>query len=807
MTVTGEKSSIWVVFIVVVVTLGPMFYGNLHVKRAGILDNAILKTSDPYYVMGQQVDVLANQGLTTGEQVVLLIPFEHSLNKDDLKLVKKITDKVRLALPDVGILSLSTAAHYKDINDELTTDPYITDHMLSDSNFDMKVWQKDVRNDKGIYGLLIGRNFDYAQVILFLPSTCDEVSMFWRIVEMLEGRPISNIERYFKNNIQPAGIFAKVLPAGWLMGRGLTDASLLDDILRLSTLGLILAWCVFLLQLRSVRQASVATLVVALSFWWTRGSIGLLQMAGIGIYERVYILLVFTGQIVAGISFAEHKFASYHKIRQTHPYMKCAQVWQQSNTVHEMILITAVIAILNFITLYQIGVRGIMEVGFLSVIGIIWLLILVLVFMPAVHILIGGEASHKTYGFMSRLSNAWDRLLQKIVAGLHYVLSLSNDKLFNADKLGWKAIIIVIVFLVCAITFVLNGKLIIRTKPLEYIRHSIVYRASEFLKDPQRYGFDRIAFLVKPKYDAAELAVWQPYFLSETRKLQQALQRQPQFREVNFVGDTLGVIARESYKHELNTRQQLHDALQLIEWDLPPLVKEQLWYDGGFVMFASTNTMDDSNLMGQSCDQVLLTAKNFNLEVLPFGKVPLYPRADKYIREGKPINLLTSQWMIIAVYFVWLTWRNHKRKSAYKLSPFWVSMVMSVPFIFASSVITMVMVLCRVPLDQATACITALAINAAADFGLYPMAAFDSLIVQGHDVRMALSQALKDKGEVVLIDIILNCLCFAPLMCSVFLPVQRLGWVMIAMLVACGFGSLVLMPALLPWCVLKNKNN
>jgi predicted RND superfamily exporter protein len=130
---------------------------------------------------------------------------------------------------------------------------------------------------------------------------------------------------------------------------------------------------------------------------------------------------------------------------------------------------------------------------------------------------------------------------------------------------------------------------------------------------------------------------------------------------------------------------------------------------------------------------------------------------------------------------------------------------MNVPFLFAISAITSVMVIFRVPLDQATACISALAINAAADFGLYLVYEYQNKLIQGWDKRQALQYALLNRGDVIVVDIVLNAICFAPLMLSSFLPVVRLGWIMVVMLFACGFGALVLMPALLPWAVVRKK--
>jgi predicted RND superfamily exporter protein len=107
----------------------------------------------------------------------------------------------------------------------------------------------------------------------------------------------------------------------------------------------------------------------------------------------------------------------------------------------------------------------------------------------------------------------------------------------------------------------------------------------------------------------------------------------------------------------------------------------------------------------------------------------------------------------------------------------------------------------RIPLDQATACTTALAINASVDFGIYLVADYQTALRNGHDLDGALYYALADRGRIITVDIVLNAICFAPLMLSSFLPVARLGWLVIVMLIACGVGALLIMPALLPWCV------
>jgi predicted RND superfamily exporter protein len=101
-----------------------------------------------------------------------------------------------------------------------------------------------------------------------------------------------------------------------------------------------------------------------------------------------------------------------------------------------------------------------------------------------------------------------------------------------------------------------------------------------------------------------------------------------------------------------------------------------------------------------------------------------------------------------------------------------------------------------IPLDVATAIITALAINASVDFAIYYVIAYmDALTKTDRDNAIILT--MKGKGEIIINDIVLNAACFSPLIASSFTPISRLGWMMVVMIIACGIGSLVVMASLL----------
>ncbi len=413
--------------------------------------------------------------------------------------------------------------------------------------------------------------------------------------------------------------------------------------------------------------------------------------------------------------------------------------------------------------------------------------------------------------------DAWDRLLSAII-GFIYGIFEGADTGEKRRRLALKALIALCVisaaaFAVVGLDYMPGLKkdfqfIEVRTKPLEYIPGTIVDRAGSLLNAPGNYGFDRVSVLVRPKEQGGDAApMTDPAFIARVDRLQQRFAEGTSAREANSIVDTLKVISRESYGSILPaTRQQAADSLRMVRWDLGETTASQLFYDGGATVYLS-KASEDSNLLAQLCDEILAVAKNEfpELDVSIFGKLGLYQRSDKYIREGKPLNVLTSQWIVIIACWLWIGWRGRKTAASLRLSGFRTGLVCNVPFVFASAATVFVMVIMRVPLDQATACMTALAINAAVDFGLYLVADYQSALREGRDEQGALRYALGEKGKIILIDIILNALCFAPLMTSRFIPVARLGWIMIVMLIFCGIGALVLMPALLPWCVKKEQ--
>ncbi len=789
-----------------VLTIIVFTYGNIITKSKDILDDCLMDKTNRIYLMDQKVQALSDKGFKTGNAVFFLVKFPSGeVAKEDLKHIKSFTEKLKRRFPMFGVESLATA--YDFVGDKVQ--PYINDEFLK--NGDLAAWKNKIHQDEGIYGLLIGRNFNYGIVAMTIPAGHEDMKIFREVKQFLQVKPISFLDWYLQPDIRSAEEFKPITAFSWVISRGTMYYAFFLDSFTGTPIGIALATLAFLVFFRSGGQTLISVITLLIAMWWTRGAIGLAQVIGFDLYERLYFLLVFPSTLVAGLSFLSRKIDLYNELRREFPLESRWQIWQKTGCLNQLILTAAFIGFINFITLYQIQILGIWEVGIFSAVSIVILVLLVLFFVPACQTLFGGETKS-----LSQNQGWWDRFTLKI-AGLCYKSITANG---NRNKAIVQASLGMVILLAGAIFFVVsdisdltgNFKYIEAvTKPLEYLKNTTDYEAAEYLNQPGNIGFDRLSFYIGQKKSNSPVpAMENPAFLERSSLfIKMVKERIIEVRETKSILDTIGVISRRDYGSSLpQNQQQAHDILVQAEGGLDPITEEQLWHDDGLAL-SVFSAADNPRLLKKICDQVLDLASQFpDLKILAFSKLDIYPEEDEYIVERKPINVLTSQWLVILIYAGWVIWRNRRLTmrtgtSQPRLFAWRTGLVMNIPFVYATSGIVVAMALLRIPLDQAIACTTALAINAASDFGLYPVADYAEAIEQGKSKEETMYFAFAKRGKLVITDILLNCLCFLPLAFSRFLPIARLGRIMIVMLVFCGLGALVIMPVFLEFCIRK----
>jgi len=96
-----------IVIAVMAVTLLPMLYGNLVVRKGGLLDDSLLNTKDPFYQLDRKAENLMATGLRTSDAITLVMPLDSPLSAEDLLRLQLLTRELRQAFPGYGVLSLS----------------------------------------------------------------------------------------------------------------------------------------------------------------------------------------------------------------------------------------------------------------------------------------------------------------------------------------------------------------------------------------------------------------------------------------------------------------------------------------------------------------------------------------------------------------------------------------------------------------------------------------------------------------------------------------------------------------------------
>jgi len=824
----------WLLAFALLITLAGAWL-NLHVQSAGIVQDALLDGDNRYERWQREAAV--HPELMQGDTLSFVLDFPQGIGAEGLGQIIRMSQELRAQFPEGVVWSLaSNSADYRVDAQQgratLESRPHLSQALLDPqghvaADFDLAAWKQQVQQDRSVYPVLIGPGFDHAQIVVFLPPDYSEQGILERCARYLEQRDTPTWQwMLFKGDIRPAPAYANVSLGGWAVARGLMHYALISDVLFYSTLGLLIATLAAVFSLGSWRQALQVSALILMSFVLVRAAIPVMdwlgfRFQGLPVYERVYFLLVLSALIVSGISFNVRAFEAYNDAWREHPATPPAERWRQVGAgLRGKFNVVALIAFLNFATLPQIGIRGIMEVGVLSALGIALQRLLAGQVLPALHLCVGGLpdelASHRL-GRRGRLERLHARYLQvidglpraawRLISALRprqsLLLSLGLTGLALGGALGivWHDV-----------GHPANAWIKVQERPIDYLPNTIVDRARVLLNRPGGAGFARLSYLVLPRQpQPGQAAIEDPAFLAQAFEFQQRVAALPGAMPVRSVLDKLAQLAERSpdvHAALPHNRAQAHELLQMIRWDLDDdKLAGYFWSDQGLVLYAA-HAADNSHDLRDFADATMALAEHDfpGLQVLPFGRLHTYHQTDQYISQGKPLNVLTSFPLVLGVCLIWLGWRQAGRRTARvagarTLAPLRSALAISLPFVFAYSLVVMMMAFCQIPLDQATACATALGINAAIDFDIYVVDDFASRLGQGDSPDAALHYALHERGRVTLIDAQLNAVCFSFLLCSPFLPIQRLGLMMMVLLFACAFGALFLMTGVLRSCV------
>ncbi|MEA2627502.1 MAG: uncharacterized protein QOD06_3547 [Candidatus Binatota bacterium] len=757
--------------------------GRVFDLRGGILDDA-LPEDDVYRQMDRAVKAKAPAGFAAGEVVPIVVALP-ALTAENLREVLDVTREAKRVFGN-GVVSLATLPDYRDDGTTLVADAYLTEEGLA--HLDLAELRRRVAADPSVHGIFVAKDWSWASIAVFLPPGYDETREAWRFVEFLEGKKLSTLERFLKDDIHPRDPRLGVV--GWVMGRWQIGQGINRDLMLFVALGVTFASPICWWYLRSLRQALVCAAVIVTGILLTRGSIWLLNVAGFGTFERVYTELAYANIIVQGTSFTLHVFEAFRSSRAPTSRAKLLEALH----VVEEIRLVVLIAVVGFACLFTFPVWQMREMAIQSISGVLFIYLETVVLLPSLYL-------------------ALERCLGAETPGRHFhpvqfTFARIVGRMRAPRWLSWTAPLVTFAI---GVALFAGGAIATKTEPEEYIAGT---RIAATFDDLRRSGSGNefLDLLIEPRRGR----VFDPAFVAAAWSLEvdlaraaggrgfEAWQRREGFEpvQVSAVGSILGKlhqIARASYGEDIPSQpDRVRDAFAMIEEELPAEVRTQLWFDGGVRLLVSAE-MNDSEALRALVERLLRFANERYGSVLSarvFGKAPVYPQVDAYVTRGEGPNVLLSLCMIFLIYAGWIAWR--RRRSHVPVRPFVGGYVMVSPFLFAAGVMAILMAWRGIPLSMSTAPIADLAINAAGDFSVYFFSAFLSAYSFGRILEDAIARTHARESIVVFVDCVLNSVSFSPLMFSRFEPVRELGWMMVVMLLAALVGLLCFVPSLLP---------
>lgn len=760
-----NRSVLIVLSLIVVVVLAS---GNFYVDRIGIIENAVTDSTKTV-----RADAFVSKETEFEEFARILFDFGKQVTFHDLRQLQNF----HKVLSDSGLTVASIATHpdfeYKD--NTLTSRKLIPD---DSSSFSVKEWKERVKSNEGVYGKLVFTDFSHALLLIKMEQGFNEVTAGRKLVEILENRDVPEWGWYLKQDI--ASENPHVIPGGYILARVTMYGAINATNLWTVSLGLVFAILFLSWFFRAVKPALVASLIIAGTLACTRGSIGYLDLLGYDTAESVYTTLVFASVIIANISFITH---TYQGVRYLKENSKESRWWDLMLLIGIVVLLTFLIGFLNFLSLMTFPVTVIADLGVHTAVGIFFALISSLVLFPAIA---GGmitKRKQQTAQPLEELSVCLRQICQKIPATLSLGVIV-----VTVSIAGWG---------------IWNGQLPIGSQPLQFIRGTSVYSASEKMNANGQPGFITLGFAFKPNSgtlrDPANIASFHE-FLQEVRSVEGV-------RRAYSLMDDVTHISREVFSKPIPETQGEVDFVfrnGIESTDSYWKLQEQL--ESISMWRFTVTTSREGRRQGQVRDRVVNLAESQSYSVYPFGRNSLYPDIDQAIIEGKPRNAMMGHGIVILVVTFWLLWRLRNGRALIHLTrlSFLGAVVASLPFVFASAVLVITMIELSIPLDIATAVITALSINASVDFTLYYVHVYLMGVEEGVDEPLA--HAFEVEGAAITADMIANSLCFAVLIASPFQPVQQLGIIMVLMLITAWVGALILMPPVLSALFSKSKD-
>lgn len=597
--------------------------------------------------------------------------------------------------------------------------------------------------------------------------------------------------------------------------------------------------------------------VIGLSFVNAKGSIGIISLLIVTVntyfssipllnwlandlfqysYEDVFTIEAYFALMISGISFPWHYMRKFNRARLKYDHAR--DYWLAWDKAKEKVRITALIrnvAIFDFILSLSVanryGARAMWQVGIVAAVGILSAWVLTHYALPIFYRIGGLKDSHK-----SSQSN------------FHWALEAKIRKFVSWSISSWSTKRLTAIFSLVLVSGAVYGAMEFSPRYLKtdndlslFLMNSPSEPIYNEMNDVGGSGSTMFTpFISLDLYDARELDELRLYLGSVARKSRMTYS--PLYFFIEIIEEDYGyetgtsiesklrkeaVLNLQDYGDEVNNTAIEKETREIVKsiWGsimdeddglLDHLISFPDTLNPGYIETIVTSAENSTSELISFRDDTLKgdTEKMGDLKVFMAGKLSQYLEIDQIISSGRWLYNILSQLAVVFFCVFYFLWQNGKNNlSKWRMSATFSGVLVAVPFVWATAILYLLMMVIGMPFDIASASIGAMAVAIAVDFPLFVADYFRRTISKkDHASRREVFRSTLEDPEMVdsVVDVIVdymgNAILFAFMMATPIEAIRRLGILEEAVLFSCIFSTVFMVLPMMRWTIRRNRD-
>ncbi|HNX07139.1 MAG TPA: MMPL family transporter [Bacteroidales bacterium] len=631
-------------------------------------------------------------------------------------------------------------------------------------------------------GFEIGRLIDGSQ-LPFTPEEYSKIKSYVFSKSLYKGHLVSSDSRYTvvickfspdfdKNKVSkdikamvasknfPEKIFFEGLPFQLL--------SIMDfvkrDLLFLTPLIVIMLSMILFVSFRSFRGVLVPVIGVGMGVIWSLGLMSVFEIRLSPISDAIPVVL-----FSVGCAYGIHVYNRFRLVVRT-PEDKLRQSAEALSRIGTAVLLSGITTVMGFLSfIFGAYLNIIFEFGVFAALGVLFILILSLTFIPALLSYFPVEKIRKTnsrYRIYQPLDTFLTKLADGIIVHPKKILVLSG---------------IFLLLMAAGIPFLKN-----KIDILNYFRPSTDIRISASIMNNEFGG--SLPVMVRVRGDIQD-----PSTLTKMKKVKDFLEKQPEIRKASYVGDFLEEMndCMGEGKCLPDTREKVSNLLFLIEGD--EMLKQMINADKTEAIIQAYMRNVETKRYKELFSSVNNLLSELNTPETNFTQTGM-PGVYSNFDDSMIKNLLQSLILALALIFICMV---------VLLGSFRSSCIGMIPLLFTIIVIFGFMGITGIALDICTILIASITVGAGIDYAIHFITEYKHHIIQGKKVDDSIVFAVRISGKPICINVITVMLGFLVLIFANLIPLLNFGILIAITMLFSGLGAITILPAVISLFKLK----